>query len=322
MKDKLKLSINVFISISIMLLLAVPAVPTLAGGDWGNGGRPVASLDISKDVSPVYAPGSSISLEKTASESSIYMSVGESREVIFMIEVEADNSDSYYIAKNIYVENTGEWPANVTAVSDTGWFRAGGPRWYHASTSVVTTMPIGQASMPTGGPYVYAYSGTFTLPAPMSSITSMSNLIKITIDNHAGDGVHIFHNRQDFQKPQGGDPGTVLLEDIETITPVSGLDYVVDAVAINGSPASLTGPWSLDLAHAPYAVEIVKTLTAQAAGEYALNNKAIIGELSDEADVLISVNEPERLKGTSRDISGRTRMATACIRTASPLLPG
>jgi len=304
--DKLfKGIVSTVLVIAIAALLALPFVPAFASTPEavegrcgnGNGGRQVTSLDISKDIDSVTAPGAKISLEKTASESNISMEVGESHDVTFTIEVDVESSDLYTISGNIFVQNTGEWPANVIAVSDTVWYKAGGPAWQPAATNVTTTVPIGQASIPTGGPHVYSYSGTFTLPVPLSSVTSMSNLIEITIDNHPNDGVHVFHYRQDFQKPSGGQPGTVLLEDVETITPNSGLSYEIKSVTINGAAASLTGPWSLDLANAPFTVIINKTLTASAAGEYVLNNKAIIGDLWDDVDVFIEVDEPEKPKG-------------------------
>jgi protocatechuate 3,4-dioxygenase beta subunit len=303
--DKLfKGIVSTILVIAVAALLAFPFVPALAstpeavGGQGGsnNGGRQVTSLDISKDIDSVTAPGAKISLEKTSSESNISMEVGDSHDVSFTIAVDVESSDLYNISGNIFVENTGDWPANVIAVSDTVWYKAGGPAWQPATTNVVTTVPIGPASIPTGT-HVYSYTGTFTLPVPLSSVTSMSNLIEITIDNHPNDGVHKFHYRQDFQKPSGGQPGTVLLEDVETITPNSGLSYEIKSVTINGAAASLTGPWSLDLANAPFTVIIDKTLTASAAGEYVLNNKAIIGDLEDDVDVFIEVDEPEKPKG-------------------------
>jgi len=303
--DKLfKGLVSTILVIAVAALLAFPFVPAFAStpeavegqGGNGNGGRQVTSLDISKDIDSVTAPGTKISLEKMASESNISMEVGDSHDVTFTIKVDAESSDLYSISGNIYVQNTGEWPANVIAVSDTVWYKAGGPAWQPAVTNVTTTVPIGPASIPTGS-HVYSYSGTFTLPVPLSSVTSMSNLIEITIDNHPPDGVHTFHYRQDFQKPSGGQPETVLLEDVETITPDSGLSYEIKSVTINGVAASLTGPWSLDLANAPFTVIINKTLTASAAGEYVLNNEAIIGELWDDVDVFIEVDEPEKPKG-------------------------
>jgi len=305
MDKAIKGIVSAILVIAVAALLAFPFVPALAStpeavegqGGSNNGGRPVTSLDISKDIDSVTAPGGNIRLEKTASESNISMEVGESHDVTFTIKVEAESSDLYSISGNIFVENTGEWPANVIAVSDTVWFKAGGPAWQPASINVTTTVPIGQASIPTGGPHVYSYSGTFTLPVPLSSVTAMSNLIEITIDNHPPDGVHTFHYRQDFRKPSGGQPGTVQLEDVETITPNSGLSYEIKSVTINGAVASLTGPWSLDPADTPFTVIINKTLTASAAGEYILNNKAIIGDLWDDVDVFIEVDEPEKPKG-------------------------
>ena len=92
----------------------------------------VTSLDISKDVDVVTAPGYEISLEKTASESYIEMMVGETKGITFTINVGAQLADSYYIAGNIFVQNTGEWPADVIAVSDTIWYKAGGPNWLPA----------------------------------------------------------------------------------------------------------------------------------------------------------------------------------------------
>jgi len=50
----------------------------------------VTSLDISKDVDLVQASAPEISLEKTASESYIEMMLGETKEVTFTIEVDAE----------------------------------------------------------------------------------------------------------------------------------------------------------------------------------------------------------------------------------------
>ncbi len=143
----------------------------------------VTSLDISKDVDVVTAPGYEISLEKTASDTHIEMMVGETKEITFTINVVAQLADSYYIAGNIFVENTGEWPADVIAVSDTIWYKAGGQTWLAAASSITTTVPLGDDAIPTGGPHTYSYSGSFTLPVPLASVTSMSNLIEITISN-------------------------------------------------------------------------------------------------------------------------------------------
>ncbi|MBN2026610.1 MAG: carboxypeptidase regulatory-like domain-containing protein [Actinobacteria bacterium] len=259
----------------------------------------VTSLDISKDVDVVTAPGYEISLEKTASESYMEMMVGETKSIEFTINVGAQLADSYYIAGNIFVQNTGEWPADVIAVSDTVWYKAGGPAWLPATSNITTTVPMGDNAIPTGGPHVYSYEGTFTLPVPLASVTSMSNLIEITISNKPdppkpGMQDWKYHYRQDFAKPAAEGSSEVSLEDIETITPDSGLSYEIKSVTINGSAAgSLTGPWALDLADAPFTIIIDKDLTAEAAGEYILNNKARIGELTDEVDVEIVVEEED-----------------------------
>ncbi len=243
----------------------------------------------------VSAPGYVITLEKTASESELTMAVGEDRAISFTIQVGAVQSGTYSISGNIFVENTGEWPANVTAVSDTVWYKAGGPAWLPAATSVTTTVPLGNAAISTGA-HVYSYSGTFTLPVALAGVTAMSNLIEITIDNHPNDGVHTFHYRLSFDKPSAGE-SLAWLSDVETITPEPGLTYTIDSVTINGSAVSLSGPWELDLAEAPFEVIIDKTLHASAAGDYVLNNKAVIGDLEDKVDVLIHVPEEPRLKG-------------------------
>ncbi|MBC7231049.1 MAG: hypothetical protein H5T74_11750 [Actinobacteria bacterium] len=269
-----------------------------SGGDR-NDTWEVTSLDIRKGVDVVRAPGWDISLEKTASESYLAMEVGEKRDITFTINVGASAGNAYHIEGDIFVKNTGEWPADVIAVSDTVWYKAGGPDWLPASSSITTTVPMGDNAIPTGGPHVYSYSGTFTIPVPLSSVTAMSNLIEITISNKPappkpGMQDWTFHYRESFPKPQTGAPGTVSLEDIETVDPDAGLSYTIKSTSVNGSPASsLAGPWSLDLAQAPFTVVIEKELAAEAAGTYVLNNKARIGDLEDDVDVTIEVKEKE-----------------------------
>jgi hypothetical protein len=202
------------------------------------------------------------------------------------------------------VENTGDWAADVIAVSDTVWYKAGGPTWLAATSNITTTVPMGNNAIPTGGPHVYSYSGTFTLPVPLASVTAMSNLIEITISNKPdppkpGMQNWKFHYREDFAKPVSGGSSEVMLEDIETMDPASGLSYEITSATINGSDAgSLTGPWALDLAEAPFTIVIEKDLTAEEAGTYILNNKAKIGDLEDDVDVEIVVEEPEKKYGS------------------------
>ncbi|MBC7246197.1 MAG: hypothetical protein H5T73_00245 [Actinobacteria bacterium] len=269
-----------------------------------NGPDPweVTSLDVWKDVDLVEAVDPEIGLEKTASEDYLEMTVGEKKEITFTIEVTAGLSpDTYHITGNIFVQNKGDWPADVTAVSDTVEYKAGGPSWIAAPSSITTTVPLGDNAIPTGGPHVYSYEGTFTLPVALSSVSSMSNLIEITISNKPdppkpGMQTWTFHSRQDFDKPAAGGPQVVTLEDIESVDPPTGLGYEIKSVTVNGAPAaSLTGPWSLDLATAPYTLLITKELTAEAAGTYTLNNKARIGELEDEVEVDIEVKQEEVL---------------------------
>lgn len=270
----------------------------------------VTSLDIWKDVDLVQASAPEISLEKTASESYIEMMLGETKEVTFTIEVDAEAPNSYYIEGNIFVKNTGDWAADVIAVSDTIWYKAGGPAWHAATSNITTTVPMGNNAIPTGGPHVYSYSGTFTLPVPLASVTSMSNLIEITISNKPdppppGMQDWTFHYRKDFVKPAAGGLSEVMLEDIESISPDSGLSYEITSVTINGSDAgSLTGPWMLDLEDAPFTIVIDKDLTAEEVGTYILNNKARIDELEDEVDVEIVVEEPAgRITGEKLDFT-------------------
>ncbi len=322
MNEKVRGIISVIVVLAVVALLSFPFVPAFASGEVKDtrdaqteevsiATRPeideqpweVTSLDISKDVDKVTASDVRISLEKLASESAIEMMLGDTHDITFTINVDAEMGDSYYIEGNIFVQNTGEWPADVIAVWDTIWYKAGGPTWLAATSNITTDVPIGNDAIPTGGPHVYSYSGTFTLPVPLASVTAMSNLIEITISNKPdppkpGMQDWTFHYRQDFQKPSGGGSNIVSLEDVETITPNTGLSYEITSVTINGSAASLTGPWSLDLADAPFTVVIEKTLTAEEPGEYVLNNKAIIGDLEDEVDVDIKVKEPEKDKGT------------------------
>ena len=272
---------------------------TRPGGEQGEPWE-VTSLDISKDVDTVTAPGVEIGLEKAASRSRIEMSVGDKAEVAFTIDVSAEWSDSYYIDGDFFVAYTGEWPADVTAVSDTVWYKAGGPSWLAAASSIGTTVPLGDDAIPTGGPHTYSYSGTFTLPVPLASVTALSNLIEITISNKPdppkpGMRSWTFRYREDFAKPAGGGPTMVSLQDIEGITPSDGLSHEVRKVTLNGAEtADLTGPWALDLAVSPFTVVIEKELSAEKAGRYTLHNKAKIGELEDEADVDIVVTQDVR----------------------------
>ncbi len=262
----------------------------------------VTSLDISKDVDAVYPTGYSVTLDKTAQPTSVAMEVGEKAQVEFTITVGIQGSpNTYYIEGNIFVENTGEWPADVTAVQDTVWYKAGGPDWLPATSSITTTVPIGQAAIPTGGPHTYSYSGTFTLPVPLSQVTSLSNLIEITISNKPdppppGMKNHTFHYREDFAKPSAVAPKP-LLEDQESIIPETGLVYQIISTTINGAPAAdPDGPWELDPSGAPYTVVITKELTATAIGTYTLSNRAWVGQQEDTATVEITViggQEPE-----------------------------
>ncbi len=287
-KDRKKWGLRILATITSLAVLLMYSVIPLAFAISDRGGRQVTSLDISKDVDQVSAPGYSATLTKTASASYLEIEQGGSAPVSFTISVNASQSNTYHISGDIFVQNTGEWPALVTAVSDTVWYKSGGPTWFPAATSVSTTVP---SVIPVGGPHVYSYSGTFTLPVPLSSVTAMSNLIEITISNHP-DGTHLFHYRLSFPKPAAA-VSSAVLNDVETITPASGLSYAIDSVTVNGVPASLAGPWTLDLSRAPYTVVVNKTLHASAAGDYVLNNRAVLGDLSDEVDVIIHVPDDE-----------------------------
>ncbi|MGQ9757913.1 MAG: MSCRAMM family protein [Actinomycetota bacterium] len=298
----------------LALFLAFPFLPALASeksgiaGDEGEGFSAamvgedpwkVTSLDIWKDVKEVRAPGWSIDLEKTASVRELEMMVGETREVTFTITVEATPGDSYYLAGNIFVRNTGEWPAEVIGVSDTVWYKAGGPAWLPATSSITTTVPLGDDAIPTGGPHVYSYSGTFTLPVPPDSVTALSNLIEITISNkpnppRPGMQDWTFHSREGFAMPTAGGMNPLSLSDVEWMIPAEGLDYEIESVTINGSPtSSLTGPWELDVGNAPYTVVVQKDLNASKPGEYTLHNKAVLDGLEDEVEVEILVRDRE-----------------------------
>jgi protocatechuate 3,4-dioxygenase beta subunit len=276
------------------------------------------SLDISKDIDLVTAPGCEISLEKTASDSDITMKPGESKDVTFTITVNADGSSTYYIEGNIFVENTGEYPADVNWVKDTIWYKAGGSTWYEAPSNIITNVPIGDDAIGLGI-HTYNYSGTFALPVPASQVTSMSNLIEIEISNHptpgGGMGDFLFHSREDFDLPGDGQPCVFLLEDIESLekvdgNPTMGLSYVVKSVTVESSCDDLNGvdalsengnnnnglSWELNAECAPYTITIIKTLTARSTGEcehnYILYNTAKIGELTSTANVNIKVTEP------------------------------
>ncbi|MEJ5186798.1 MAG: hypothetical protein WHT46_06930 [Candidatus Geothermincolales bacterium] len=258
----------------------------------------VTSLDIWKDVDAVYPAGYSITLDKTAQPTSLVMEPGETEQVTFTINVGIISTNTFRIEGNIFVKNTGDWPADVTAVQDTVWYKADGPSWLPATSSITTTVPVGPGAIPTGGPHVYSYSGTFTLPVPLSQVTSLSNLIEITISNKPdppppGMKSHTFHFRKDFDKP-GLSVRNPVLEDEESVSPETGLDYEIKSTTINGVPAAdLDGPWELDPAGAPYTVVITKELTANAAGNYTLLNRAKVGELEDPAEVSIVVRETE-----------------------------
>jgi hypothetical protein len=266
-------------------ILPIGASPDDNGVNDEN--KVVTSLDISKDVDSVSGGGLEPTLSKTASETAINMIVGDTHDVTFTIIVDAlAGGNTFSISGDIFVENTGEHPAFVTDVSDTVWYKAGGPAWLPTASSITTTVPA-EISV---GAHTYSYSGTFTLPVPLDDVTAMSNLIEITISNHApppGEP-NTFHFREDFAKPSAGE--TVFnLSDIETILPAAGVSFVVNSVTLNGSPASF--PMQLDLEDAPFTVVISKTLTAEAAGDYVLNNLAILDGLQDDVDVLIHVEE-------------------------------
>lgn len=94
-------------AIAVMVLLLMYAVLPLAFATSGSGGRKVTSLDISKDVDHVSAPGYSATLDKTASASHLEMEKGGSAPVSFTISVEASPSGAYQISGNIIVMNTG-----------------------------------------------------------------------------------------------------------------------------------------------------------------------------------------------------------------------
>ncbi|MBC7253606.1 MAG: hypothetical protein H5T72_06540 [Actinobacteria bacterium] len=314
--------LNAFLVSILALFLSLPFLPALAsgGGEMAKdedvaasmstvvGGDPweVTSLDIWKGVDVVRAPGWSIDLEKTASVQEMEMTVGETREVTFTITVEATPGDAYYVAGNIFVENTGEWPADVIGVSDTVWYKAGGSSWLPATSSISTTVPLGDDAIPTGGPHVYSYSGTFTLPVSLEEVTAFSNLIEITISNKPdppkpGMQNWTFHSREDFSKPTAGGTNPLSLSDVEWMDPAEGLDHEIKSVTINGSPAgSLTGPWELDLENAPYTVVIQKDLNASEPGEYTLHNKAVLDGLEDEVEVEILVRDREPEAGEIR----------------------
>ncbi len=278
------------VAMLVVFLIGIAIVPAISSPpeDPGKGdlNKEVTSLSISKDIDSVSGGAPEISLSKVASESLINMLVGESHDVTFTINIAVLDGNSFSISGNIFVENTGDWPALVTDVSDTVWYKAGGPNWLAAASNITTDVP---AVIPTGN-HVYSYSGTFTLPVPLADVTSMSNLIEITISNHApppGE-VHTFHYREDFAKPEAGS-SLISLSDIEALVPDTGLDMNVNSVTINGVPAAITGPWMLDLADAPFTVLIDKTLTANAPGDYLLINIAMADGHESEADVNIHV---------------------------------
>ena len=249
---------------------------------------PVTSLTVNKSVTSVSAPGYAIGLEKTGSPSFIEMWEGESAQVTFDVMISVSCGSDYSISGNIYVNNTGDYAADVTAVSDTVWYKAGGPAWLPATgQSINTTVPTGDDAISTGS-HTYSYSGTFSLPVPLSSVTSMSNLIEITISNHPT-GTKTFSKRVDFTKPAPTCPPTLLLHDLETVDPASGLSWTVDSVRINGAPAPTTGPWALNPVGAPYHLSISKTVTGDSAGLYRIDNLAWIGDLQDDAAVEVLV---------------------------------
>ncbi len=137
-----------------------PATQTPEAGKTYDCEEQNTSLDICKDVNPVTDPGYKLSLDKQASTSYIEMWKGESAPVTFTIDVGAASSNSYNVSGKIYVHNTGSWPADVTAVSDTIWYKAGGATWLAASSSA-SPPPSRRATMPS------PRDGTLTLtPAP------------------------------------------------------------------------------------------------------------------------------------------------------------
>ncbi len=276
------------------------------GATLGGSNAPwkVTSLDIWKDVDAVYPVGYEISLDKSAEPPHLEMEVGDEEEATFTITVGIDgNPNTFHIEGDIFVKNTGDWPADVTSVSDTVWYKAGDPDWLPATSSISTTVPTGTAAIPTGGPHGYSYSGTFILPVSLDQVTSLSNLVEITISNKPdppppGMKSHTFHYRKDFSKPSAGAVNPILVDE-ESVSPATGLDYKIKSTTINGAPAAdLDGPWELDPRNAPYTIVITKSLTATAPGTYTLLNKARVDKLEDPAEVEIVVREGEPACGS------------------------
>ncbi len=239
---------------------------------------------------------------------------GENARVAFTIDVDAVYSNFYNISGNVYITNTGGFPACVTGVKDTVRYKTSSSGWLSAVTSVTTEVP---GVIPVGGPYAYPYSGTFYLPLPLDSVTAMSNKIEITISNCSQPETPTFCCVQDFTKPSYAAPGTMVLEDVEKIVPASGLSCVTDSVTINGAPASSSGPWQLDMSGAPFKVVVTRTLTGEEAGEYALCNTANAGEACSQADVYILVREKPGKK-----ISGHKYEDLDCDGALDPGEPG
>ncbi|OGZ35305.1 MAG: hypothetical protein A3A94_00175 [Candidatus Portnoybacteria bacterium RIFCSPLOWO2_01_FULL_43_11] len=107
--------------------------------------------------------------------------------------------DTYSISGRILIENTGEYPALVSGVSDVVWYKIKGDNPWQETVSDISTDVPSIIPVNDGLPQEFSYSGTFELPEGISSDdVSLRNKLEITISNHP-DGEHTFHTEQSFE---------------------------------------------------------------------------------------------------------------------------
>jgi hypothetical protein len=94
-----------------------------SSSDSSNGGVDIAcyaSLSIEKDITTITPPEDYFEIEKGASPPYQLLYVDETGTVNYTIRVShfGEESGEYHIEGNIYITNTGDWPADVVSVKD------------------------------------------------------------------------------------------------------------------------------------------------------------------------------------------------------------
>ena len=72
--------------------------------------------------------------------------------------------DTYSISGRILIENTGEYPALVSGVSDVVWYKIKGDNPWQETVSDISTDVPSIIPVNDGLPQEFSYSGTFELP--------------------------------------------------------------------------------------------------------------------------------------------------------------